>query len=224
MDAGQIVQQLEQLGQAAYKQTLMKHGVLDPVYGVKIEALKDFQKAIKKDYQMALDLYDTGIYDAMYLAGLIADDQAMSKDDLRHWAASARSAPISLYTVPWVAAQGLHGRELALEWIESDRPGIAMAGWATLSGLVALTDDAGLDLAELRALMQRVRGAIATQPAALASAMSGFVAAVGGYVPPLTQAALDISTGIQQLASVPATLEKMQKRGAIGKKRKTVKC
>ena len=33
-----------------------------------------FQKRIKMDYQLALDLYETGNYDAMYLAGLIADD------------------------------------------------------------------------------------------------------------------------------------------------------
>jgi hypothetical protein len=36
-----------------------------------VEELKKIQKRIKKDYQLALDLYDTGIYDAMYLAGLI---------------------------------------------------------------------------------------------------------------------------------------------------------
>jgi hypothetical protein len=48
---------------------------------VKVEELKKIQKQIKKDYQLALDLYDTGVYDAMYLAGLIADDLKMSKKD-----------------------------------------------------------------------------------------------------------------------------------------------
>lgn len=222
MDARQIVQQLEQLGQAAYKQILMKHGVLEPVYGVKIVALKGYQKAIKKDYQLALDLYDTGVYDAMYLAGLVADDQAMSKDDLRHWAAAARSAPISLYTVPWVAAQGLHGRELALEWIDSDQPGIAIAGWATLSGLVALTDDAGLDLDELRALMQRVRTTICGQSPAVSGAM------LRGRCRQLC-AALDADGAGSQRRPAAACRRigrstETQKRGAIGKKRKTVKC
>jgi len=36
--------------------------------------VKKIQKRIKKDYQLARDLYDTGICDAMCLAGLIADD------------------------------------------------------------------------------------------------------------------------------------------------------
>ena len=36
--------------------------------------LKKYQKRIKKDYQLSLDLYDSGVSDAMYLAGLIADE------------------------------------------------------------------------------------------------------------------------------------------------------
>jgi 3-methyladenine DNA glycosylase AlkD len=118
MDANDIVEHLRQLGADGYKTILLKHGAVEPVFGVKIEELKKMQKAIRTDHQLALALYDTGIYDAMYLAGLVVDDKAMTPADLRHWALRATSPTISLYTVPWVAAQGLHGRELALEWIE----------------------------------------------------------------------------------------------------------
>lgn len=79
MTAKEVVEQLKALGSDAYKKTLQKHGVQEPVFGVKIEELKKIQKRIKKDYRLALDLYDTGIYDAMYLAGLIADDAKMTK-------------------------------------------------------------------------------------------------------------------------------------------------
>ena len=99
---------------------------------MKIEDLKKFQKRIKKDYQLALDLYDTGIYDAMYLAGLIADDAQMTKKDLQV-AGSARRLRRALgeFTVPWVAAESPHGQELALEWIDSKKEHIASAGWTT---------------------------------------------------------------------------------------------
>jgi 3-methyladenine DNA glycosylase AlkD len=39
------------------------------VFGVKIGDLKVIQKKVKKDHQLAMELFDTGIYDAMYLAG-----------------------------------------------------------------------------------------------------------------------------------------------------------
>lgn len=224
MDAAQIVAQLRPLGQDGYKRILLNHGVVEPVFGVKIEELKKIQKMVKKDYQLALDLYDTGIYDAMYLAGLIADDKAMSQADLRHWVRHATSATLSQYTVPWVAAQGVHGRVLALEWIDAAEPRIVVSGWATLSSLVALTDDDRLDLAELRALMQRVQATMAAQPPSVQSAMTGFLSAVGSYVAPLTQAVTEISAGPLQLAAVAEAIRKLEQRGTLGKKRKTVKC
>ena len=82
MTAAEIVKQLQRLGSDSYRKILLNHCIKEPVFGVKVEELKKFQKRIKKDYQLALDLYDTGIYDAMYLAGLIADDAKMTKKDL----------------------------------------------------------------------------------------------------------------------------------------------
>src|SRR6266478_2477592 len=119
MTAAEIVEEIRPLGSDSYKKVLVNHGAKEPFFGVKIEELKKIQKRIKKDYQLALDLFDTGIYDAMYLAGLIADDPKMTKKDLRHWVETANCAMLSEYAVPWVAAESLHGRELALEWIES---------------------------------------------------------------------------------------------------------
>jgi 3-methyladenine DNA glycosylase AlkD len=235
MTAKEILQQLQPLGLDSYKKVLLNHGIKEPVFGVKIEELKKFQKRIKKNYQLALDLYDTGVYDAMYLAGLIADDLKMTKKDLRHWAEKASSNGLSEYTVPWVAAESLHGHELALEWIESKKESIATSGWATLSGLLAIKDDAELDLAELKQLLQRVQKTIHQQPNRVRYVMNSFVIAAGSFVPTLTALAIQTAAKIGAVmvdmggtaCKVPSAAEyiqKVQKRGAIGKKRKTVKC
>ena len=235
MTAKAILEQLKPLGLDSYKKVLLNHGIKEPIFGVKIEELKKFQKRIKKDYQLALDLYDTGVYDAMYLAGLIADDHKMTKRDLRHWAETANNSGISEYTVPWVAAESLHGHELALEWIESKKEDIASSGWATLRGLVAIKDDAELDLAELKQLLQRVQQTIHQQPNRVRYAMNDFVISVGSYVKALTDTALqtaakmgtvmvDMSGTACKVPSAAEYIQKVQKRGTIGKKRKTVKC
>src|SRR5437868_14761030 len=132
MTAADIVAELKPLGKESYKKVLLNHGIQEPVFGVSIEQLKKIQKRIKKDYQLALDLYDSGVYDAMYLAGLIADETKMSKKDLNHWLNNASANMICNYTVPWVASESHHGRELATEWIESKKPEAAAAGWSTL--------------------------------------------------------------------------------------------
>src|SRR6188768_22979 len=103
-----------------------------------------------------MDLYDTGIYDAMYLAGLIADDARMTKKDLQRWVEKASSNSLCAYTVPWVAAESAHGWDMALKWINSKKDGIVGAGWATLVSLVAIKDDKELDLPQLKALLKRV--------------------------------------------------------------------
>src|SRR3954463_8022623 len=118
MTADDIMKQLKSLGADSYKKVLLNHGIKEPVFGVKIEEMKKIQKRVKKDYQLALDLYDTGVYDAMYLAGLIADDLKMTKKDLQRWVENATCDSLCSYTVSWVAAGSNHGREVALKWID----------------------------------------------------------------------------------------------------------
>src|SRR5271168_2074902 len=108
MTAREIVEELRTLGAESIKKVLRNHGVQEPFFGVKIGDVKKIQQRIKKDYQLALDLYDTGNYDAMYLAGLVADDAKMTKKDLNCWAKTANGGALPSATVPWVAAGSHH--------------------------------------------------------------------------------------------------------------------
>src|SRR5436190_11615447 len=81
MNVQTIMTELKSKGNEGVKKILLKHGVKEPFFGVKVEDLKVIQKKVKKDYQLAKDLYATGNSDAMYLAGLIADENKMTKND-----------------------------------------------------------------------------------------------------------------------------------------------
>jgi 3-methyladenine DNA glycosylase AlkD len=236
MTVEDVLNELETLGSESYKSMLCKnHGVKEPCFGVRIGDLKKIQKRIKKDYQLALDLYETGNYDAMYLAGLIADDERMTKRDLRCWAKGAYAGALPGATVPSVAAGSPHGRELALEWIESSEPLVASAGWATLTSLASVKDDADLDLAQFKRLLQRVQKTIHSEPDPVRYAMNGFVIAAGCFIKSLTQFAIavgetigpveaDLGDNQCQIPFAPDYIRKVQKRGTIGKKRRSAKC
>src|SRR5262249_50827504 len=144
-------------------------------------------------------------------------------------------ALLSEYTVPWVAAESRHGLELALEWIDSGKESVAAAGWATLSSLVAIRDDAELDPDGLKQLLQRVQKTIHEQPNRVRYVMTGFVIAVGSYVRALTDLALRSAARIGRVSVdmggtackvpyAPEYIRKVQDRGALGRKRKTTKC
>ena len=235
MTAAEVIEELRPLGRESYRKVMVRHGVKEPFFGVKIGELKKIQKQIKKDCRLALDLFDTGNYDAMYLAGLIADDARMTRRDLHRWLEHPKSEPLLGSIVPWVATGSAHGWELALEWIDSKSGRAAAAGWVTLSGLVSIKPDADLDLAKLRQLLARVGKTIHAQPDNVRYAMNGFVISVGGYVASLTDLALqtagrigtvqvDMGDTACQVPFAPDHIRKVQQRGTVGRKRRTVKC
>ncbi|MFZ4545296.1 MAG: DNA alkylation repair protein [Saprospiraceae bacterium] len=235
MTTAEILEELKSYGSASIKKVHMNHGAKEPFYGVKVEDLKKIQKKIKKDYQLALELYDTGISDAMYLAGLIADDQKMTKSNLNHWARNAYWYMISEYTVPWVAAESHYGHELAMEWIASDVEHIIASGWMTYGSLLALTPDDKLNKEEIKSLLATIEKTIHQAQNRVKQAMNAFVIATGSYVPELTELAEEtgkrIGTVMVDMGGTacktpysPEYIDKVRQRGSIGKKKKTVKC
>lgn len=235
MTAQEILNELKPLGSESYKRVIFKHGVADPCWGVKIGDMQKIVKRIKKDYKLALELYDSGIYDAMYLAGLIADDAKMTRKDLLHWLKGAYCRPLAGWTVAWVAAGSLHGWDLALEWIESKETLTAVAGWATLASIVSVKPDTELDLAALKKLVTRVQKGIHKETDEVRYHMNAFLISLGSYVEPLKDVVLisaekigpvtaDLGDNDCKTPGIAEYISKVEQRGAIGKKRKTAKC
>lgn len=234
MNAIDILAELKKLGNEKSRKMWMNQGAPEKCIGVKVEDLKKIQKREKTNYQLALDLYDTGIPDAMYLAGLIADDAKMTKKDLQKWVKNANCNWVTEYTVPWVASAGPHGREMALKWIESKDESTASAGWQTYSSMVAIKEDADLDMDEIKSLLNRVEKSIHQQPNRVKYVMNGFVIAVACSVKPLHKLAVDAAKSIGKVAVelagactipfAPDQIKKFEARSAIGKKRKSAKC
>lgn len=230
-----ILDELQTLGSEATQRIFRNHGIPDPVYGVKVEALKKIAKRLKNQQELGLQLYDSGVYDAMYLAGLVVNGANMTREQLQGWVEKAHCSGISEYTVPWVASEHPDGYALAKQWIESNNENIASAGWATLSCWVGIYDDNALNIQELEQLLQRVETHIAQAPDRVRYTMNGFVIALGSGVASLSDAAIATAERIGNVqvnmgktaCKVPdavAYIKKIADRGAIGKKRKTAKC
>lgn len=232
--AAGIMRELETLGSESIRNVLRKHGAQDPFFGVRIGDMKPLVKRIKVDYQLALDLYDTRNYDAMYFAGLIADDARMTRKDLNKWARQAQIAHCSA-TVPWVAAGSLVGLEMAREWIEAKDDKIAAIGWSTWCSLLALIPNEKLDLGELKKLLDRVQKTLQQSPDNVRYAMNMFVISLAIYVGELRPAAIaaakkigpvevDMGDTSCKVPFAPDYIERAKQRGVFDKKRKTVKC
>lgn len=231
----QIMSELKKKGSAQTRKIYANHGASENMFGVKVADMKLIAKKIKGDQDLALQLYDTGNLDAMYLAGIVADGTQMTRKQLDDWAKAANWYMISEYTVPGVAHENQHAHALAKKWIKSKAENIASAGWPTYVGLMATRPDDELDLAEIKAMLKDVESKIHEAKNRVRYTMNGFVIAVGTYVKPLLQQAkatarkigkVDVEMGGTS-CKVPLATEyiaKVEDKGYVGKKRKTIKC
>lgn len=231
----QVMQELESYGNPQTKKVLMNHGAKEPFFGVKIADMKKIVKKVKKNHELSLQLYDTGNGDAMYLAGLIADEKQITKEQLQDWAAKANWYMISEYTVAWVAAESPFGMELGLKWIDSKNQYIASAGWSTLASVASIWKDEDLDIELYRSLLKRVEDNIHDAKNRVRYTMNGFVIAVGSYIEALTQEAQETGERIGKVevfmgktaCKVPLATQYIQKvvdKGRVGKKRREARC
>lgn len=232
-----IMVDLEKKGTEKTRKIYARHGMAtDKMFGVSVADLKLIAKKIKGQQALACELYKTGNLDAMYLAGMVADGRQMTPQELNAWAEGAANLQmIAEYTVPWVAVENSHARELALQWIKSRKEHVASSGWCTYAGLVATQPDEALDLAEIEGLLRTVVKGIGSAQNRVRSTMNAFVIAVGTYVKPLLKQAMaaaremgavsvDVGDTACKVRLATEQIEKIVATGRIGQKRKTIRC
>lgn len=235
MTLAEVMHELAAKATPSTKKTHLRHGAVEPLFGVRVGDLKPLQKKLKGDQALALDLYATGNSDAMYLAGLIADGSKMTKKQLAQWVAGATWHMIAGYTVPWVAAEHPQAVSIAKKWIDSKKELVATAGWATLSAVAATVGDDDLPVAELTRLLGRVAKTIKTSPNRVRYAMNNYVISVGTYVAPLAEQALSVARKIGvvevdmgdtacQVPDAASYIIKCRRGAAVAPKRKTARC
>ena len=235
MTADEILKELERLGDPQTKKTLMKHGAREPFFGVKVADLKTILKKTKKNHDLSLALFDTGNSDAMYLAGLMADEKKITALQLEGWIEKAYWFYLSEFAVPWVAAETTFGLEIGLKWIKSDVENIAAGGWQALAYYAAVNKDEVLDLNLYSQLLDKVATEIHQERNRVKFVMNLFIISIGTYIKELTDKALKIADQVGNVtvdmkgtaSKTPSAVEYINKAinaGQIGKKRKTARC
>lgn len=235
MTAKEVLKELKSYGSEQTKKTHMNHGAKEPLYGVKVQDLKKILKKTKKNHELSLELYASGNSDAMYLAGLMADEHKITKEQLEEWVDAAYWYFLSEYAVAWVAAETPFGFELGLKWIDSDKERTAAAGWSTLAYYASVNEDVQLDIGKYSQLLDRVAKEIHTERNRVRYVMNGFVISTASYITDLTEKAKEVAKQIGKVnvdvggtaCKVPLAsvyIDKIVDKGRLGKKRKTARC
>lgn len=192
-----IMQKLESLSNTQIKKIYIKHAAKEPLYGVKTEDLKPIVKKIKKDYELSKKLFETGNYDAMYLAGLISDPQKMSKEDFTNWIKKAYCHGLSDYTVATTLAKSEIAQEIADEWISSQKELYQSAGWTCYCQL--LKYNYKISKEKLEQYLYNIKLNIHNSANRTRYSMNNFVISVGSFYKPLQKEALEVAKNIGKI-------------------------
>jgi 3-methyladenine DNA glycosylase AlkD len=229
------MRELEALGTAHTKKSYLSRGVREPLFGVATGAMKPLKKQIGVDQALADELWDTGNYDAMYLAGMIADVRVMTEADFDRWIEGAYGAMLSDFVVAVTLAESDLAQRVANRWIRSGDENRESAGWACYEWLLGWRPDSYFEPETVRELLELAAATIDESSPRVKRAMNGFIVAVGVSYQPLHEDALKtaedigvvevVSDGkVKLLGSAAGQIRKAAANGKIGFKRRAVRC
>jgi hypothetical protein len=235
MELNEIMDELESLGKERTKKMYISNGAREPVFGVTISAMKPLFKKIKYNQPLAEQLYATGNYDAMYLAGMIAEPEKMTERDFDRWIENAYFYMISDFIVAVTLAETEIAFAVADRWIDSGKELTMSAGWSCYNWLLGTRKDSEFNRDKLLEMLGRVRDTIHNQPNRTKYAMNDFIMAVGISYPPLHEEAKKIAREVGrvevfkgktpcELTVASEYIQNEADKGRLGFKRKNVRC
>ena len=235
MDLQSVMLELEALGKERTRNTYVNNGAQQPLFGVATGAMKPIAKKIKRNQQLADELYETGNYDAMYFAGIIAEPNTMTKAHFNAWIERAYFYMLSDYVVAVTLAEAPIAQEVADEWIASNEDLKMSAGWSCYCWLLGNQKDENFNRDKLLKMLHFVAQNIHSAPNRTKASMNNFVTTVAISYKPLHEDATAIAAQIGQVEMPQANgkstflhahaqIIKEIERNRIGFKRKYVRC
>lgn len=168
-------------------------------HGVNLTKLRAVAKLLKRNPELARELWATGGSPERLVALLISGPKDYSAADLDAMLRDARIPKVRDWLVNYIVKKSPHAEELRVAWFAD--PELAGSGWALTSERVIKRPE-GL---ELSALLDQIEAEMQDAPESLQWAMNECLAQIGIHHPELRARALDIGERLQVLADYPTT-------------------
>ncbi|HDR6268318.1 TPA: DNA alkylation repair protein [Bacillus cereus] len=130
----EVMQQLEEYGTEQNRKTYKNHGAKEPLFGVSFANLKLLKKKIKKNHDLAVELWETKNMDAMTLATYILDPKNLTTEQLNSWVQD-----VDYYCLMDVFMTSICTSPIVIErmeeWTKSNDEWIGRAGWSLLANI-----------------------------------------------------------------------------------------
>lgn len=136
MSATEVIELLKSLENEKNKIGMARFGInTERAFGISMKELNPIAKIIKKNHQLALELWETGFHEARILAVLIAEPKKLTSEEMDHWVLGFNSwdlcdqAALKLFCKSPLAYQKVY------EWYEKDEEFVKRASFALMAAL-----------------------------------------------------------------------------------------
>ena len=148
MTLKQTLKQLEALGDEKMRAQNARNGAGDNQFGVRRGEVRKLAKKIKVNHELAIALWETGNIDARFLAILLIKPKTLSASELDRMVRSVAFVEVADWLSAYVVKRHPEKEALRQEWMATDDPMAARAGWSLTTERVVKSPD-GLDLSAL---------------------------------------------------------------------------
>ncbi|MBG0741255.1 DNA alkylation repair protein [Paeniglutamicibacter antarcticus] len=170
--AAEVMAELAALEDPKARAVNEKHG---DDHGVNLGKLRGVAKRLKKQQELARQLWATGDTAARLVALLICRPKDFGRDELDAMVREARIPKVNDWLVNYVVKKSPHAEELRVAWFADPDPIVASAGW-TLTSECVTKQAVGLDLS---GLLDTIEAQMKDAPDRLQWAMNHCLAQIG---------------------------------------------
>lgn len=140
MTVAEIIKDLESLGSPANVDGMARFGIVtSKAFGIPTPVVKNFAKELKKKVEdrhaLALELWETGIYDARAMAYLIDDPKQVTRSQMNAWAKDFDNWATVDGTCGYLFCRTPLAFEMVAEWAGQDAEYVKRAAFSLIAYL-----------------------------------------------------------------------------------------
>jgi 3-methyladenine DNA glycosylase AlkD len=140
MDKNEVLKWLERRGTRRNVEGMARYGIVARhAFGVSVGTLRTLARRLGKDHALALELWDTGWYEARLLAALVDDPERVTRRQMNAWAAGLENWADCDTVCFHLFDRTPFAFEKARQWAASPREFVKRAAFALMAS-VALHD------------------------------------------------------------------------------------
>lgn len=196
MTFSEILSYLENNPNESAKKRILKRNPEFNAFGTTMKDLRDLGSKIGEDYELAVKLYETNIYEAMMLSTFIMPSKYVTEVLATAWARKANASSI--------IDQGLANLLLKCEsydlwlktWMKSPEIPLRYAGFTLLSTYFRLESLEKIDFNLCQESLFIIKKTLLDEPITIQNAMNNAVVMAGLHVPGLLDLSLDVANHI----------------------------